>query len=190
MKAIWNSVGTAGPQVSVKTQQESVRRGESVTLRCEAEGDAPLDLSWRARDSRVDPNYDVRFVSKLIKPLPSHARTPQLALRTIDESDTSISHRSRLTEAQLNYTASPSRQADWLTRSCSRSSSSSSKDAILTRRGGQEDLFFEIFFGLSVERGSVAGIMVQDAIQARFSREDSDRYSTLVPLHEACDWAP
>lgn len=59
---------TAGPQVSVKTQQESVRRGESVTLRCEAEGDAPLDLSWRARDSRVDPNYDVRFVSKLIKP--------------------------------------------------------------------------------------------------------------------------
>lgn len=62
---------TAGPQVSVKTRQESVRRGESVTLRCEAEGDAPLDLSWRARDSRVDPNYDVRFVSKLIKPIPS-----------------------------------------------------------------------------------------------------------------------
>ncbi|OAD61172.1 Down syndrome cell adhesion molecule-like protein Dscam2 [Eufriesea mexicana] len=51
----------AGPQVSVKTRQESVRRGESVTLRCEAEGDAPLDLSWRARDSRVDPNYDVRY---------------------------------------------------------------------------------------------------------------------------------
>ncbi|KOX73570.1 Down syndrome cell adhesion molecule-like protein Dscam2 [Melipona quadrifasciata] len=50
----------AGPQVSVKTQQESVRRGESVTLRCEAEGDAPLDLSWRARDSRVE-NYDVRY---------------------------------------------------------------------------------------------------------------------------------
>lgn len=63
---------TAGPQVSVKTRQESVRRGESVTLRCEAEGDAPLDLSWRARDSRVDPNYDVRFVSKLIKSIPSH----------------------------------------------------------------------------------------------------------------------
>ncbi|XP_076760113.1 cell adhesion molecule Dscam2 isoform X3 [Xylocopa sonorina] len=51
----------AGPKVSVKTPQESVRRGESVTLRCEAEGDAPLDLSWRARDSRVDPNYDVRY---------------------------------------------------------------------------------------------------------------------------------
>ncbi|KOC64967.1 Down syndrome cell adhesion molecule-like protein Dscam2 [Habropoda laboriosa] len=51
----------AGPQVSVKTRQESVRRGESVMLRCEAEGDAPLDLSWRARDSRVDPNYDVRY---------------------------------------------------------------------------------------------------------------------------------
>lgn len=94
-------VETAGPQVSVKTQQESVRRGESVTLRCEAEGDAPLDLSWRARDSRVDPNYDVRFVSKLIKSpsLPSRVHVVGLSLRpTIDETDISISHRSRLTQ--------------------------------------------------------------------------------------------
>ncbi|XP_025163016.1 Down syndrome cell adhesion molecule-like protein Dscam2 isoform X2 [Harpegnathos saltator] len=52
----------AGPQVTVRTRQESVRRGESVILRCEAEGDAPLDLSWRARDSKIDPNYDVRYV--------------------------------------------------------------------------------------------------------------------------------
>jgi len=43
-----------------------VRRGESVILRCEAEGDAPLDLSWRVRDSKIDPNYDVRFVLELI----------------------------------------------------------------------------------------------------------------------------
>ncbi|XP_012218067.1 cell adhesion molecule Dscam2-like isoform X2 [Linepithema humile] len=52
----------AGPQVTVRTKQESVRRGESVILRCEAEGDAPLELSWRARDSKIDPNYDVRYV--------------------------------------------------------------------------------------------------------------------------------
>ncbi|XP_025073056.1 Down syndrome cell adhesion molecule-like [Pogonomyrmex barbatus] len=52
----------AGPQVTVRTRQESVRRGESVILRCEAEGDAPLDLSWRVRDSKIDPNYDVRYV--------------------------------------------------------------------------------------------------------------------------------
>ncbi|KAH0950048.1 hypothetical protein HN011_002504 [Eciton burchellii] len=51
----------AGPQVTVRTRQESVRRGEGATLRCEAEGDAPLDLSWRARDSKIDPNYDVRY---------------------------------------------------------------------------------------------------------------------------------
>ncbi|XP_015190720.1 PREDICTED: Down syndrome cell adhesion molecule-like protein Dscam2 isoform X7 [Polistes dominula] len=51
----------AGPQVTVRTRHESVRRGDSVTLRCEAEGDSPLDLSWRVRDSRVDPNYDVRY---------------------------------------------------------------------------------------------------------------------------------
>ncbi|XP_076641621.1 cell adhesion molecule Dscam2 isoform X4 [Halictus rubicundus] len=51
----------AGPQVLVITEQKSVRRGENVRLRCEAEGDAPLDLSWRARDIRVDRNYDVRY---------------------------------------------------------------------------------------------------------------------------------
>ncbi|XP_039305816.1 Down syndrome cell adhesion molecule-like protein Dscam2 isoform X4 [Solenopsis invicta] len=51
----------AGPQVTVRMRQESVRRGESVILRCEAEGDAPLDLSWRVRDSKIDPNYDVRY---------------------------------------------------------------------------------------------------------------------------------
>lgn len=53
----------AGPTVTVRTRQESVRRGESVTLRCEAEGDSPLELSWRARGSPVEPNYDIRFVS-------------------------------------------------------------------------------------------------------------------------------
>ncbi|XP_076177344.1 cell adhesion molecule Dscam2 isoform X6 [Ptiloglossa arizonensis] len=57
----------AGPQILVKTREESVRRGESVTLRCEAKGDAPLDLSWRARDSRVDPNYDVRYTIDKMK---------------------------------------------------------------------------------------------------------------------------
>ncbi|XP_066603211.1 cell adhesion molecule Dscam2-like isoform X2 [Prorops nasuta] len=51
----------AGPRVSVRSRQETVRRGGSVTLHCEAEGDTPLDLSWRARGSRIDPNYDVRY---------------------------------------------------------------------------------------------------------------------------------
>ena len=73
VSAVWNFsdekfslLATAGPQVTVRTRQESVRRGESVILRCEAEGDAPLDLSWRVRDSKIDPNYDVRFVLELI----------------------------------------------------------------------------------------------------------------------------
>ncbi|XP_046620086.1 Down syndrome cell adhesion molecule-like protein Dscam2 isoform X2 [Neodiprion virginianus] len=51
----------AGPTVTVRTRQESVRRGEAVTLHCETEGDSPLELSWRARGSRVDPNYDIRY---------------------------------------------------------------------------------------------------------------------------------
>ncbi|XP_033213818.1 Down syndrome cell adhesion molecule-like protein Dscam2 [Belonocnema kinseyi] len=51
----------AGPSVTVRSREESVRRGERVTLRCEAEGDAPLDLSWRTRGSTVGSTYDDRY---------------------------------------------------------------------------------------------------------------------------------
>ncbi|XP_043279367.1 Down syndrome cell adhesion molecule-like protein Dscam2 isoform X3 [Venturia canescens] len=50
-----------GPKVEVRTRQESARRGESVTLRCEVEGDAPLDITWRARGGKIEPAYDVRY---------------------------------------------------------------------------------------------------------------------------------
>ncbi|XP_044574410.1 Down syndrome cell adhesion molecule-like protein Dscam2 isoform X3 [Cotesia glomerata] len=52
----------AGPHVEVKTRQESVRRGETGTLRCEAEGDSPLDISWRNRAGRIEPIYDLRYI--------------------------------------------------------------------------------------------------------------------------------
>lgn len=84
-----------------------------MTLRCEAEGDAPLDLSWRARDSRVDPNYDVRFVSKLIKPLPFWSPKLMPAVRTIDGTDTSISYRA--SKVHVNYGGSRSRQTSRVT---------------------------------------------------------------------------
>lgn len=51
--------------MTVRSREESVRRGEKVTLRCEAEGDAPLDLGWRTRGSTVGTTYDDRFVSNL-----------------------------------------------------------------------------------------------------------------------------
>ncbi|XP_051167558.1 cell adhesion molecule Dscam2-like isoform X4 [Leptopilina boulardi] len=54
----------AGPSVTVRSREESVRRGEKVTLRCEAEGDAPLDLSWRTRGSTVGTTYDDRYTVK------------------------------------------------------------------------------------------------------------------------------
>ncbi|XP_057323530.1 cell adhesion molecule Dscam2-like isoform X3 [Microplitis mediator] len=52
----------AGPHVEIKTRQESVRRGETATLRCEAEGDSPLDISWRNRGGRIEPIYDLRYI--------------------------------------------------------------------------------------------------------------------------------
>lgn len=39
----------------------SVRRGERITLRCEADGDQPLDLSWRSKGSHIDTTYDIRY---------------------------------------------------------------------------------------------------------------------------------
>ena len=51
--------------MTVRSREESVRRGERVTLRCEAEGDAPLDLSWRTRGNTVGSTYDDRLVFNL-----------------------------------------------------------------------------------------------------------------------------
>lgn len=45
----------------VRNKQVNVRRGERVTLRCEAEGDQPLDISWRAKNNRIEQKYDVRY---------------------------------------------------------------------------------------------------------------------------------
>lgn len=39
----------------------SVRRGDRITLRCEADGDQPLDVSWRTRGNLIDPAYDMRY---------------------------------------------------------------------------------------------------------------------------------
>lgn len=50
-----------GPHVTVRNKQVSVRRGDRVTLRCEADGDQPLDVSWRAKGNRIDPAYDIRY---------------------------------------------------------------------------------------------------------------------------------
>ncbi|XP_023290163.1 Down syndrome cell adhesion molecule-like protein Dscam2 [Orussus abietinus] len=50
-----------GPRVTVRPSHESVRQGQSVTLRCEVEGDATLDVRWRARGSLIGPTSDMRY---------------------------------------------------------------------------------------------------------------------------------
>lgn len=50
-----------GPSVFVRSRNESVRRGDRVTLHCEAHGDQPLDISWRTRNVLIDPVYDIRY---------------------------------------------------------------------------------------------------------------------------------
>ncbi|EDW64533.2 uncharacterized protein Dvir_GJ22003 [Drosophila virilis] len=50
-----------GPSVTVAKKQLSIRRGERITLHCEANGDQPLEISWRSKASRIDPSYDIRY---------------------------------------------------------------------------------------------------------------------------------
>ncbi|XP_030245645.1 Down syndrome cell adhesion molecule-like protein Dscam2 isoform X2 [Drosophila navojoa] len=50
-----------GPTVTVAKNQLSIRRGERITLRCEATGDQPLQISWRSKANRIDPSYDIRY---------------------------------------------------------------------------------------------------------------------------------
>lgn len=50
-----------GPSVFVRSRNESVRRGDRVTLHCEAHGDQPLDISWRTHNALIDPVYDIRY---------------------------------------------------------------------------------------------------------------------------------
>lgn len=50
-----------GPQVLLRNKQVSVRRGETINLHCEADGDQPLTVTWRAKGQRIDSAYDVRY---------------------------------------------------------------------------------------------------------------------------------
>lgn len=50
-----------GPSIIVRNKQMVIRRGERVTLRCEADGDLPLEFSWRSKGKRIDHSFDVRY---------------------------------------------------------------------------------------------------------------------------------
>lgn len=54
-----------GPHVIVRNKQVSVRRGERITLRCEADGDKPLEITWRFKNGQIiGKSYDARYEVK------------------------------------------------------------------------------------------------------------------------------
>lgn len=54
-----------GPHVIIRSKQVSVRRSERVTLRCEADGDKPLEITWRFKNGQIiGKSYDVRYEIK------------------------------------------------------------------------------------------------------------------------------
>ncbi|CRK99030.1 CLUMA_CG011985, isoform A [Clunio marinus] len=54
-----------GPHVIIRNKQVSVRRGERTTLRCEADGDKPLDIAWRFKNGQIIGKlYDTRYEVK------------------------------------------------------------------------------------------------------------------------------
>ncbi|XP_033606866.1 Down syndrome cell adhesion molecule-like protein Dscam2 isoform X4 [Cryptotermes secundus] len=54
----------AGPRFKVRTRQEMARKGETVHLRCEADGDQPMDVTWKAKGSRIESDYEMRYSVK------------------------------------------------------------------------------------------------------------------------------
>lgn len=48
----------------MRTKHLEVRRGESVTLVCQADGDQPLQVTWRTKNNKIDPTYDHRYIEK------------------------------------------------------------------------------------------------------------------------------
>lgn len=51
--------------MTIKKAQVAVRRGDRVTLMCEAEGDQPLNITWKYRGMRIDPKYDIKYHIKI-----------------------------------------------------------------------------------------------------------------------------
>ncbi|KAL0268744.1 UNVERIFIED_CONTAM: hypothetical protein PYX00_010567 [Menopon gallinae] len=54
----------APPRFAFKTKQETARKGEAAYIKCEAEGDVPMEIVWRMRGSELRPNYDQRYILK------------------------------------------------------------------------------------------------------------------------------
>ena len=52
----------APPRIRSRPQKEMVRRGETVRLRCEAEGDEPIIISWLAKGISLNDTKDPRYV--------------------------------------------------------------------------------------------------------------------------------
>ncbi|XP_023037037.2 Down syndrome cell adhesion molecule-like protein Dscam2 [Drosophila willistoni] len=50
-----------GPSVSMETKRLVSRRGERITIRCEAFGDRPLEIFWSAKTNPIDPTHDIRY---------------------------------------------------------------------------------------------------------------------------------
>ncbi|XP_059481325.1 cell adhesion molecule Dscam2-like isoform X4 [Neocloeon triangulifer] len=54
----------AAPRFKTQSKSETVRKGATVHLKCEAEGDNPMDIAWKLRGIIVDSTSDARFSVK------------------------------------------------------------------------------------------------------------------------------
>ena len=51
----------APPQFAEKSVRLSVRKGERASLICEANGDQPMDISWRRNGIPISQDEDARY---------------------------------------------------------------------------------------------------------------------------------
>ncbi|XP_077484140.1 cell adhesion molecule Dscam1-like isoform X2 [Amblyomma americanum] len=81
----------AGPHFAAKFRSEAVRRGDSVRLRCKAQGDAPITLTW-ARDGQPlgPPSTEPRYTFREETPTsPKHAAS-LLVISKVERRDAAL----------------------------------------------------------------------------------------------------
>ncbi|XP_035706801.1 Down syndrome cell adhesion molecule-like protein Dscam2 isoform X3 [Folsomia candida] len=72
----------AAPRIRSRPQKEMVRRGETVRLRCEAEGDEPIRISWVAKGISLNDTKDPRFAT-IRHPASTGSGSPSISELTI-----------------------------------------------------------------------------------------------------------
>ncbi|XP_065347787.1 cell adhesion molecule Dscam2-like isoform X4 [Cloeon dipterum] len=77
----------AAPRFKTQSKSETVRKGATVHLKCDAEGDNPMDIVWKLRSIIVDHTFDSRFSVKKSPLLTGNGAVSELTISNAGHQD-------------------------------------------------------------------------------------------------------